>query len=88
MLSSLIEGAVYSFTVLSILGAHEMGHYIACRWYGVRATLPYFIPFPLALGTFGAVIKIKSPIPSRRALFDIGSPGRWPDSSLRYRRLS
>jgi membrane-associated protease RseP (regulator of RpoE activity) len=75
MLSSLIEGAVYSFTVLSILGAHEMGHYIACRWYGVRATLPYFIPFPLALGTFGAVIKIKSPIPSRRALFDIGIAG-------------
>ena len=75
MLSGLIEGAVYSFTVLSILGAHEMGHYVACRWYGVRATLPYFIPFPLALGTFGAVIKIKSPIPSRRALFDIGIAG-------------
>jgi membrane-associated protease RseP (regulator of RpoE activity) len=75
MRSSLTEGAVYSFTVLSILGAHEMGHYIACRWYGVRATLPYFIPFPLALGTFGAVIKIKSPIPSRRALFDIGIAG-------------
>jgi membrane-associated protease RseP (regulator of RpoE activity) len=75
MLSSLIEGVVYSFTVLSILGAHEMGHYIACRWYGVRATLPYFIPFPLALGTFGAVIKIKSRIPSRRALFDIGIAG-------------
>jgi membrane-associated protease RseP (regulator of RpoE activity) len=75
MLSSLIKGAVYSFTVLSILGAHEMGHYIACRWYGVRATLPYFIPFPLALGTFGAVIKIKSRIPSRRALFDIGIAG-------------
>jgi membrane-associated protease RseP (regulator of RpoE activity) len=75
MLSSLIQGVVYSFTVLSILGAHEMGHYIACRWYGVRATLPYFIPFPLALGTFGAVIKIKSPIPSRRALFDIGIAG-------------
>jgi membrane-associated protease RseP (regulator of RpoE activity) len=75
MLSSLTQGAVYSFTVISILGAHEMGHYIACRWYGVRATLPYFIPFPLALGTFGAVIKIKSPIPSRRALFDIGIAG-------------
>jgi membrane-associated protease RseP (regulator of RpoE activity) len=70
------EGAVYSFTVLSILGAHETGHYIACRWYGVRATLPYFIPVPIPpVGTFGAFIKIKSPIPSRRALFDIGIAG-------------
>jgi len=70
------DGIVYSFTVLSILGAHEMGHYIACRWYGVRATLPYFIPVPLPpVGTFGAFIKIKSPIPSRRALFDIGIAG-------------
>lgn len=70
------EGFVYSFTVLSILGAHEMGHYIACRWYGVRVTLPYFIPVPLPpVGTFGAFIKIKSPIPSRRALFDIGIAG-------------
>ena len=76
ILNSLTKGVVYSFTVLSILGAHEMGHYIACRWYGVRATLPYFIPLPLPpSGTFGAVIKIKSPIPSRRALFDIGIAG-------------
>jgi membrane-associated protease RseP (regulator of RpoE activity) len=75
-LKSISEAAVYSFTVLSILGAHEMGHYIACRWYGVRATLPYFIPVPLPpVGTFGAFIKIKSPIPSRRALFDIGIAG-------------
>jgi len=76
MLGGVTKGAVYSFTVLSILGAHEMGHYIACRWYGVRATLPYFIPVPLPpVGTFGAFIKIKSPIPSRRALFDIGIAG-------------
>src|SRR5262245_11524996 len=75
-LGGLRDGLVYSFTVLSILGAHEMGHYIACRWYGVRATLPYFIPVPLPpVGTFGAFIKIKSPIPSRRALFDIGIAG-------------
>src|SRR5262249_54086369 len=75
-LKGFLQGAVYSFTVLSILGAHEMGHYIACRWYGVRATLPYFIPVPLPpVGTFGAFIKIKSPIPSRRALFDIGIAG-------------
>src|SRR5262249_33150854 len=76
MLGGIIKGAVYSFTVLSILGANEMGHYIACRWYGVRATLPFFIPVPLPpVGTFGAFIKIKSPIPSRRALFDIGIAG-------------
>jgi membrane-associated protease RseP (regulator of RpoE activity) len=75
-LNGFMQGAVYSFTVLSILGAHEMGHYIACRWYGVRATLPYFIPVPFPpVGTFGAFIKIKSPIPSRRALFDIGIAG-------------
>jgi len=75
-LKGFLEGVVYSFTVLSILGAHEMGHYIACRWYGVRATLPYFIPVPFPpVGTFGAFIKIKSPIPSRRALFDIGIAG-------------
>jgi membrane-associated protease RseP (regulator of RpoE activity) len=75
-LNGFVEGLVYSFTVLSILGAHEMGHYIACRWYGVRATLPFFIPVPLPpVGTFGAFIKIKSPIPSRRALFDIGIAG-------------
>ena len=71
-----LSGLMYSFALLMILGAHEMGHYIACRWYGVRATLPFFIPSPLPLfGTFGAVIKIKSPIPSRRALFDIGIAG-------------
>jgi hypothetical protein len=73
---SVPAGLLYSFALLMILGAHEMGHYIACRWYGVAATLPFFIPSPLPLfGTFGAVIKIKSPIPSRRALFDIGIAG-------------
>jgi membrane-associated protease RseP (regulator of RpoE activity) len=76
LLGGFWEGTVYSFTVLFILAAHEMGHYIACRWYGVRATLPYFIPAPIPpVGTFGAFIKIKSPIPSRRALFDIGIAG-------------
>jgi len=54
-----------------------MGHYLACRYYGVRATLPFFIPAPplFLAGTFGAFIKMKSPIPSRRALFDIGLAG-------------
>ncbi|MDX2031562.1 MAG: site-2 protease family protein [Blastocatellia bacterium] len=75
-LNGLMEGLIYSFTVLTILAAHEMGHYIACRWYGVDATLPYFIPVPLPpIGTFGAFIKMRSPILTRRALFDIGIAG-------------
>jgi membrane-associated protease RseP (regulator of RpoE activity) len=74
--SPLLSGLLYSISLLMILGTHEMGHYIACRWYGVEATLPFFLPSPLPIfGTFGAVIKIKSPIPSRRALFDIGIAG-------------
>ncbi len=73
---ALWEGIVYSFTIITILAAHEMGHYIACRWYDVSATLPFFIPAPIPpVGTFGAFIKIKSPIPTRRALFDIGIAG-------------
>jgi membrane-associated protease RseP (regulator of RpoE activity) len=73
----LAEGLIFSATLLAILFAHEMGHYIACRRYGVDATLPFFIPAPplFLAGTFGAFIKIKSPIPSRRALFDIGLAG-------------
>lgn len=69
-------GLPYSLGLLVILGAHEMGHYIACRRYGVDASLPYFLPgHPLAYGTFGAFIRIRSPIPSRKALFDIGIAG-------------
>jgi membrane-associated protease RseP (regulator of RpoE activity) len=75
----LTGGLLLAFTLLLILGAHEFGHYFACRYYGVRATLPFFLPgppFPLnPFGTFGAVIKIKEPIRSRRALFDIGIAG-------------
>src|SRR5947209_7417013 len=64
-------------SLLAILLAHESGHYVACRLYGVDATLPFFIPMPppFLVGTLGAFIKIKSPIPSRRALFDIGVAG-------------
>ena len=77
-LTALIKGLVFTFTLLTILGAHELGHYFACRHYGIRATLPFFIPAPPLItpfGTFGAVIKIKEPIQSRRALFDIGIAG-------------
>jgi membrane-associated protease RseP (regulator of RpoE activity) len=71
------EGLKFAAALLSILLAHESGHYVACRVYGVDATLPFFIPMPppFMAGTLGAFIKIKSPIPSRRALFDIGVAG-------------
>jgi membrane-associated protease RseP (regulator of RpoE activity) len=71
------DGAKFAAALLSILLAHESGHYVACRLYGVDATLPFFIPMPppFLAGTLGAFIKIKSPIPSRRALFDIGVAG-------------
>ncbi|MFY9610277.1 MAG: site-2 protease family protein [Blastocatellia bacterium] len=72
------KGLLFTFTLLTILAAHELGHYFACRYYGIRATLPFFIPAPPSItpfGTFGAVIKIKAPIRSRRALFDIGIAG-------------
>ena len=66
----------YSFALLAILLGHEMGHYLPARYYGVKATLPYFIPFPLGpIGTMGAVIQIKDPIPNKKALFDIGIGG-------------
>ena len=73
----LAQGATFSAALLAILFSHEMGHYLACRYYRVSATLPYFIPAPplFLTGTFGAFIKIRSPIPSRRALFDIGLAG-------------
>lgn len=77
-LDPLAKGLLFTFTLLTILGAHELGHYFACRHYGIRATLPFFIPAPPTItlfGTFGAVIKIKEPIRSRHALFDIGIAG-------------
>ncbi len=71
------EGLTFSASLLAILFSHEMGHYLACRHYKVNATLPYFIPAPplFLAGTFGAFIKIRSAIPSRRALLDIGLAG-------------
>jgi membrane-associated protease RseP (regulator of RpoE activity) len=73
----LLQGVLFSASLLAILATHEAGHYIACRRYGVDATLPFFLPAPplFLAGTFGAFIKIKAPIPSRRALFDIGLAG-------------
>jgi membrane-associated protease RseP (regulator of RpoE activity) len=73
----IVGGLKFAASLLSILLAHESGHYVACRLYGVDATLPFFIPMPppFIAGTLGAFIKIKSLIPSRRALFDIGVAG-------------
>ena len=72
----LIRGLWYSATILAILGCHELGHYFACRYYDVDASLPFFLPVPFAFtGTLGAVIRIKEPIPSKRMLFDIGIAG-------------
>ncbi|MCU0569270.1 MAG: site-2 protease family protein [Oculatellaceae cyanobacterium Prado106] len=78
-LAQLLTGLPYAFSLLAILGVHEMGHFFATQRYRIRATLPYFIPVPPAtifpFGTFGAFIQIRSPIPNRKALFDIGIAG-------------
>ena len=74
--TSYFNGLWYSLAILGILGAHEMGHYIACRYYRVDASLPYFLPAPFLLtGTLGAFIRIRQPIPNKRELFDIGIAG-------------
>jgi membrane-associated protease RseP (regulator of RpoE activity) len=76
--ATLRYGLSFSLSLLFILICHEMGHYVACRIYRVQATLPFFIPTPPMIGpagTFGAFIKIQSPMPSRKAVFDIGVAG-------------
>ncbi|MEW5738663.1 MAG: site-2 protease family protein [Myxococcota bacterium] len=71
-----VWGSVFfTVSVLLILGAHEMGHYLMARLHGVDATLPYFIPIPLGFGTLGAVIRLKGKVPTRNALVDIGAAG-------------
>jgi membrane-associated protease RseP (regulator of RpoE activity) len=83
-----VEGAKLLAAVFSILLAHEMGHYLACRYYGVDATVPHFLPAPFIvtslvnppylislIGTFGAFIRIRGLMPHRKALFDIGVAG-------------
>ncbi len=78
--SALLHGLWYSATILAILGAHEMGHYVACRRYQLDATLPYFLPLYLGfgglqIGTLGAVIRIREAFPNRKVLFDVGVAG-------------
>ena len=83
-LNNFTVGLPYSISLLFILTCHEFGHYFAARAHGVETTLPYFIPFPtippfsalfLNFGTFGAVIRTTSVVPSRKAMFDIGVAG-------------
>lgn len=71
----LVHGIPFATALIVILLAHEMGHYLYCERYGIYATLPYFIPAPTLIGTFGAFIRIKSPIRTRKALFDVGIAG-------------
>jgi membrane-associated protease RseP (regulator of RpoE activity) len=73
--SLLADGLPFSLTLLAILLAHEMGHYLTCLRYGIDVSLPYFIPAPTFIGTFGAFIRIRSPIYSKRVLFDVGIAG-------------
>ncbi|HEU5254640.1 MAG TPA: site-2 protease family protein [Vicinamibacterales bacterium] len=74
--SLLLHGLWYSLSILAILGCHELGHYFACRYYRVDSSRPYFLPMPFLLtGTLGAFIRIRAPIPGKRALFDIGIAG-------------
>ena len=72
----IVHGFWYSGTILAILGCHELGHYAACRYYDVDASLPFFLPVPITItGTLGAFIRIREPIPQKRMLFDIGIAG-------------
>ena len=65
------QGLPYALSLITILGIHEMGHYLTAKFYKIRTTLPYFIPIPFFLGTFGAFIRMRSPVPNRKALFDV-----------------
>jgi membrane-associated protease RseP (regulator of RpoE activity) len=71
----LLAGMPFAFTLIGILLAHELGHFFACRYYGISASYPYFLPAPTLIGTLGAFIRIRSPIYSRKALFDVGLAG-------------
>ena len=73
--TALASGLPFALSLMVILLAHELGHYFACKHHGIRASYPYFIPAPTLIGTFGAFILMRSPIRSRRALFDVGASG-------------
>jgi membrane-associated protease RseP (regulator of RpoE activity) len=73
--AGLIAGLPFAITLMTILLAHELGHFFACRRHRIRASYPFFIPFPSLIGTFGAFILMRSTIRTRRALFDVGASG-------------
>jgi len=74
--SVLLSGLPFCISIMTILFAHEMGHYLTCKHYGIAASLPYFIPMPISpVGTMGAFIRIRSPIHNRAALLDVGIAG-------------
>jgi len=73
--TTMVGGPTYAATLLGILLTHEMGHYVVARRHGIDVSLPYFIPVPFALGTMGAVIRMRTPIPTRDALIDVGAAG-------------
>ncbi len=73
--TALVSGFPFALALMAILLAHELGHYFACRHHHIRASYPYFVPAPTLIGTLGAFILMRSPIRSRRALFDVGASG-------------
>jgi len=73
--NNVLEAALFAGALLVILSSHEIGHKIAAWRNGVAATLPYYIPAPTIIGTFGAFIKVKSPIPTKEALVEMGATG-------------
>ncbi|MDK2892606.1 site-2 protease family protein [Methanohalophilus sp.] len=72
---AIFEGLPFTIAIMAVLGSHEMGHYLMAKRRGMKTTLPYFIPFPTIIGTMGAVIRHKGPIPDRKSLFDVAVAG-------------
>ncbi len=73
--SDVLKGVPFTIAIMTVLGAHEAGHYLVAKKHGMQTSLPYFIPFPSMIGTMGAIIKHRGPIPNRKALFDVGVSG-------------
>ncbi|MFA4935092.1 MAG: site-2 protease family protein [Candidatus Methanoperedens sp.] len=73
--SDVLKGLPFTIAIMTVLGSHEAGHYLVARKHGMNTSLPYFIPFPSIIGTMGAIIKHRGPIPNRKALFDVGVSG-------------
>jgi membrane-associated protease RseP (regulator of RpoE activity) len=73
--AALLAGLPFAATLLTILLAHELGHFFACRRHHIHSSYPFFIPFPSLIGTFGAFILMRSPIRTNRSLFDVGASG-------------